>query len=229
MSFILYIDDDMMSFLKGGHLLPKPTFFNLPQDKKDNLLHAVEKEFSRVPLYEASIANIVKTARIPRGSFYQYFKDKEDAYFYLLNEQVEEKKAKFIQSLKEYDGDLFEAVTQIFKLSIKENPNDQGIQFLKNTFLNMTHEIEEKFNQIFNVNGTVEQFAEIKQLIDTDDLNIHNREELFHLMQIISMVIFHNLIEKYAKDLTYEEAVNNFSMKMKLLKSGLIKNNGNLH
>src|SRR5690625_3028566 len=216
-----------MSLLKGGHPLPKPTFFNLTQDKKDNLLHAVEKEFSRVPLYEASIANIVKTARIPRGSFYQYFKDKEDAYFYLLNEQVEEKKAKFIQSLKEYDGDLFEAVTQIFKLSIKENPNDQGIQILKNTFLDMTHEIEETFKQMINVNRTVEQLAEIKQLIDTDVLNIHNREELFHLMQIISMVISHNLIEKYAKDLTYEEEVNNFSMKMNCLRSRLFNNNGN--
>ncbi|MFK4998922.1 TetR/AcrR family transcriptional regulator [Bacillus sp. N9] len=38
------------------------------------------------------MANIVKEAGIPRGSFYQYFEDKEDAFFYLLNELTQENK-----------------------------------------------------------------------------------------------------------------------------------------
>ncbi|WP_240452190.1 TetR/AcrR family transcriptional regulator [Virgibacillus sp. YIM 98842] len=61
--------------------MPKQTFFNLPEDKKTILLDAVEKEFSRVPLFEASVANMVQDAGIPRGSFYQYFDNKEDAFF----------------------------------------------------------------------------------------------------------------------------------------------------
>lgn len=222
---MIRLSGDTLSLSKGGPLLPKPTFFNLPQDKKDNLVNAMVDEFSRVSLYEASIANIVKQARIPRGSFYQYFKDKEDAYFYLINEKVEEKRAMFVRFLQEFEGNLFEAVTKIFKESIADNTNDPGLKFLKNTYLNMTHEIEEKFNRIFNLNGSVEQFTEINQLINTRYLNINNREELFHLVQIVSMVIYHNLIEKYAKDLPFEESVNNFSIQMKLLKSGFIKHN----
>src|SRR5690625_5472893 len=70
-------------------VMPKPTFFNLPKKKRDHLIQAATDEFSRVPLNEASIANIVKNADIPRGSFYQYFEDKEDAFYYLLEQKME--------------------------------------------------------------------------------------------------------------------------------------------
>ena len=68
--------------------MPKLTFFNLPEMKRNKLIRAAEAEFSRVPLSQASISNIVKAAEIPRGSFYQYFENKEDAYYFLLEEYV---------------------------------------------------------------------------------------------------------------------------------------------
>ena len=61
--------------------MPKQTFFNLPEGKRKTLMNAAEKEFARVPLAKASISNIIKDANIPRGSFYQYFENKEDLYF----------------------------------------------------------------------------------------------------------------------------------------------------
>lgn len=223
LSFNLKVDVVTRCHFRGIKLLPKQTFFNLPKDKKDHLLYAVEKEFSRVPLYEASISNIVKTADIPRGSFYQYFEDKEDAYFYLLNEQVEAKKNQFLKCLQEHDGNVFDAVIQVFELALEGNPNDQELLFLKNAFLNMTHEIESKLNRIFNVDGSIDKIEEIDALIDKNNLNIKNDVELHHVMQIISMVIFRNLIEKYAHNLTYEQAIENFKIQINLLKNGLGK------
>lgn len=70
--------------MKGERKMPTQTFFNLPIDKQKRLLDAASTEFSRVPLTEASINNIIKLAEILRGSFYQYFKDKEDLYYYFL-------------------------------------------------------------------------------------------------------------------------------------------------
>lgn len=203
--------------------MPKATFFNLSQDKRDNLLAAVIKEFARVPLYEASVSNIVKTANIPRGSFYQYFEDKEDVYFYLLNQQIEKKRNQFLTCLKQCDGDLFAATTNIFELSVEDNPKKEGLHFLKNTFLNMTHEVEKNFSRVFTVNNSGDQFKDINSLINKSMLNITNNEELHHLMQMISMVIFHNLIEKYAHNLTYEQTMDSFSVQMNLLKNGIRK------
>ena len=57
--------------------MPKETFLRLSEDKKEKILSAAKKEFSRVTLEEVSIKNIVEDAEIARGSFYQYFEDKE--------------------------------------------------------------------------------------------------------------------------------------------------------
>lgn len=58
--------------------MPKETFFNLAEEKKEKIINAAKKEFKRVPLEQASIKNIVEDAGIARGSFYQYFESKED-------------------------------------------------------------------------------------------------------------------------------------------------------
>ena len=58
--------------------MAKQTFINLSEEKKKTITLAAKKEFSRVPLKDALVSNIVKDAAIPRGSFYQYFDNLED-------------------------------------------------------------------------------------------------------------------------------------------------------
>src|SRR5690625_786380 len=106
---------DTVSFVGGKWNMPKQTFFDLPQNKRDTLIQAAVKEFSRVPLHEASIANIVKEAEIPRGSFYQYFEGKEDLYYYLLNETSKRNSDRFISLLNEKNGDIFETFIESFQ------------------------------------------------------------------------------------------------------------------
>ena len=68
--------------------MPKDTFLNLSEDKKNKIINAAKKEFARVPIEEASIKNIVEEAEIARGSFYQYFESKEDLLKYILNSKA---------------------------------------------------------------------------------------------------------------------------------------------
>jgi len=64
--------------------VPTSTFFRLPEEKRQRLIDAAWEEFSRTSFSDASINRIIHEARIPRGSFYQYFADKEDLFWYLL-------------------------------------------------------------------------------------------------------------------------------------------------
>ncbi|HPR94614.1 MAG TPA: TetR/AcrR family transcriptional regulator [Syntrophomonadaceae bacterium] len=64
--------------------MPKDTFNNLSQEKKKRIFDAAVQEFSVRRFSDASINHIVKNAGIPKGSFYQYFADKEDIYLYML-------------------------------------------------------------------------------------------------------------------------------------------------
>ncbi len=81
--------------------MPKDTFLNLSEDKKNKIINATKKEFARVPIEEASIKNIVEEAEIARGSFYQYFESKEDLLKYILNSKAKNLEAFLKQSLQE--------------------------------------------------------------------------------------------------------------------------------
>lgn len=203
--------------------MPKQTFYKLPEDKRQTLIHAAEKEFSRVPLFEASISNIVKSAEIPRGSFYQYFEDKDDAFFYLLNDQAKKRRTIFVYLLKKYDGDIFDAMTEIFRITLQESNKEESLNFLRNAFLNMTHKIEDTFTRIFSDDEGDNQHQEISRLINKEQLNISGDEELFYVMQILTSVTIRNLIEKFAKELSDEAAMKNYAIEIKLLKKGLHK------
>jgi AcrR family transcriptional regulator len=71
--------------------MPKETFNNLPIEKQNILFNACVKEFSTVPYSQASINQIIKHANISRGSFYQYFNDKWDAYEMMFQRIGQEK------------------------------------------------------------------------------------------------------------------------------------------
>lgn len=87
--------------------MPTATFFRLPEEKRRRLIQASWTEVSQVRFSDISINRIITAARIPRGSFYQYFEDKEDLIRYLL----EDMRAYFIGLLRdilvEAEGDLF--------------------------------------------------------------------------------------------------------------------------
>ncbi len=71
--------------------MPTATFEHLPQEKKDRIIEAAINEFAEYRFADASINRIVKAAKIPRGSFYQYFSDKEDLYMLIINKIGKEK------------------------------------------------------------------------------------------------------------------------------------------
>lgn len=103
--------------------MPLSTFFNLTNEKKERVFLAGLKEFSRVPLEEVSVKNIVNTANIPRGSFYQYFEDKEDFLRYLINVARQKRGAKSLLANKEKIESIFKLIYSVaqYELSCFDN------------------------------------------------------------------------------------------------------------
>lgn len=65
--------------------MPLQTFFNLPEEKRKQILEIAIDEFAENDYDSASISRIVARAGIAKGSFYQYFTDKQDLYSYLFH------------------------------------------------------------------------------------------------------------------------------------------------
>lgn len=64
---------------------PKPTFFNLPAEKRERIVRAAVAEFAASGYTRASLNTIVRKAGISKGSLYQYFEDKEALFLYLFD------------------------------------------------------------------------------------------------------------------------------------------------
>jgi AcrR family transcriptional regulator len=77
--------------------LPKQTFFNLPEDKRQAIIDIAIEEFANNDYNSASVSRIVAEAGIAKGSFYQYFDDKKELYLYLIDLGSQEK-AKFLET-----------------------------------------------------------------------------------------------------------------------------------
>ncbi len=75
--------------------MPKETFFNLPEEKRQQILDVAIDEFANRDYGSVSISRLVARAGIAKGSFYQYFENKEDLYIYLLQLIGEKKKEMF--------------------------------------------------------------------------------------------------------------------------------------
>lgn len=104
--------------------MPSSTFFNLAEPKRERLLAAARTEFARVPYPHASINQIIRIAGIPRGSFYMYFRDKDELFGFLLQEYIHRVTLLLAQSMERCGGDLFSLFPALFDdvLSSAQDP-----------------------------------------------------------------------------------------------------------
>ena len=95
--------------------MPKGTFLNLPQEKKDKIMEVAIDEFAQSSFQNASINRIVENAGIAKGSFYQYFEDKSDVFKYILNISTEKKLTYLNHILDKIDElEFFQAIRELY-------------------------------------------------------------------------------------------------------------------
>jgi len=106
--------------------MPNQTFFNLAEKKRQKITDLAIVEFAAADYDNASITNIVKQAKIAKGSFYQYFEDKKDLYLYLIG-LASQQRITFIQAAqaqlksKSRPKGFFEELRQMFVISTQFN------------------------------------------------------------------------------------------------------------
>lgn len=184
--------------------MPKQTFFNLSEEKKERLLNAAYQEFSQYSFSESSINRIIKLAQIPRGSFYQYFEDKQDLYLYFAGGMKDKLQATFLASLAKHQGDLFKTI----KVNIKDLQvnliNQDYTDFFRVSIENrdyrlLLREMHLRRSQQKNATGIKTDFLhQLYEATDLSKLKINNYEEFRTLNSLIMTALIHSLEVAYA-------------------------------
>ena len=199
--------------------MPKSTFYNLNKDKKEKIKKAIRNEFSKNPFSKASISNIIEEAQIPRGSFYQYFDDKEDALKYILDEVAQKERKKIIDILNRNSGDIFKTSIESFDYIVNKNISEKEIQFLKNIVQEIKEEnIDFQLPIRSNFKSTVENWN-----INTENLNIKTEEDLKYILRILFIVTKTQIMDVILKRISKEKARENLIKQIQILKEGMTK------
>lgn len=199
--------------------MPKSTFYNLNKDKKEKIKKAIKNEFSKNPFSKASISNIIEEAQIPRGSFYQYFDDKEDALKYILDEVAQKERKKIIDILNRNSGDIFKTSIESFDYIVNKNISEKEIQFLKNIVQEIKEEnIDFQLPIRNNFKSNVENWN-----INTENLNIKTEEDLKYILRILFIVTKTQIMDVILKRISKEKARENLIKQIQILKEGMTK------
>ena len=123
------------------------TFLNLKKEKKDRIIEAAKKEFSRVPLDKALVSNIIRDSKIPRGSFYQYFENIDDLFIYIIDEM----RKKVLESYQDVvTGDeYFDVLKKNFYKALTIFENGENKQFNLNIYMSFIN-LEMKGSSFLN-------------------------------------------------------------------------------
>lgn len=211
--------------LKGDVRLPTQTFFNLSEEKRNRLIYAAMEEFSKKSLNQASINTIIKKACVSRGSFYQYFENKEDLFFYIMKLVKTDSERLLVEEIIKADGDLFIGVRKYFPkllLSVMETPN---ADFFKQLFLHLDYRTSKEV--------TPEQLREYEEgkvtrkdvfsHVDRDQLKANTDEKLLCLVNFIVSMMMQEIVEGYAKERSRKEIYFYFCQKLNWVEHGARK------
>lgn len=168
--------------------MPTQTFFRLPQEKRERLTRAAWEEFSSVRFSEASINRIVRAARIPRGSFYQYFADKDDLFLYLLDTLYDACIALAADALRAAEGDLFDAAPLVFDRLFTGETRDkvaQGMELLRrNDTLDLSQHLFER----------ARNFPRLDELLCQAELGSLRQSDAPFLRDVVTLLIFNLML-----------------------------------
>ncbi|TLG74213.1 TetR/AcrR family transcriptional regulator [Culicoidibacter larvae] len=117
--------------------MPTATFYNLPAEKKAAIIASAEHEFSQYNFYDASINRIIKSAGIPRGSFYMYFENKEDLFFYLLAKVRNKLFIQLAPLIVKRRNDILGFYLELYDIVVEQIFSSRHKEFLLGVFINM--------------------------------------------------------------------------------------------
>lgn len=207
-------------FCGGDENMPTNTFMKLPEDKKNKIIKAAKKEFSRVSFEETSINKIIEEAEISRGSFYQYFFSKEDLLSYIMKKDIDIIDNTIDKILKDSNGDIFEVFIYMYDKMSKHTCKEEA-EFHKRIF----ESIKTDQDIFFFLELEDDRNAKIKKLysrINQENLRVQNEEELIIVFEMLMGVTTKAVINSFKQD-SKQKAKQIYLKEIDYLKNGILK------
>ena len=186
--------------------MPKSTFYNLNEGKREKIKKALKNEFTKQTFEKASISRIIEDANIPRGSFYQYFEDKEDALKYIIEDFLNDEKEKIKELLIQNEGDIFLTTLDLYSYFVDKNYHEQEVKLFQNIINKLRNENVNVYKNI-----KLKRFTDLKDMdtnncyINTSLLAIENDKDIEYMLRILTCILRAEIMDVIHKKVSKEE------------------------
>ena len=200
--------------------MPQQTFYNLTKQKRTKIFDAGFKEFSSNNYYNASINSIVNDASIPKGSFYQYFIDKDDFYWYIINRVLDEQILKYDKLLEGANGNFIKAEEHLFFHFAVLLENYKYRNLIRNVFDSSYYDIT---NSLISSGGV--DYDMIYGLISQKRAKIvkkMSKDEFVIVFSMMRNILNNSIITLISKDLTTKDAIHFYQTQVNFLLKGIL-------
>lgn len=203
--------------------MPKPTFFNLPEEKRNKILEEAVIEFRDNNYDAASINKIVERSGISKGSFYQYFNDKEDVYLYIMS-KIGEKKIEYLTPSMMNFSELsfYDALREMYRSAIEFALGNPDYLEIGNRMMRDNSGMMQKLRSTFSVKGDEMFISLLKKGQETGDIRLDLDLQMIAKMLIsMQMSIVEYYFEKH-RDKGYSmEIMDELDKFFDVLKNGI--------
>lgn len=206
--------------------MPTERFFHLPDEKKKMIREAAVKEFCRVPIEKASINKIVQNAEISRGSFYTYFKDKEDVLDYIFEDVVSQIQNFCKDFLLQTKGEFWELPRKMLDYTIEICETNKMFALAQgNSKSRVISLLLEKRDDLGHCQESINLWVkELYHLTDCSKLLVNNFNDFWDLFSLCTTNMVMTIGEIYQRGRDEEEAKRSFERRLDLIKHGAARN-----
>lgn len=192
--------------------MPSQTFFNLDKEKQEKLISAAKQAFINFDYDNVSINQIIATANIPRGSFYMYFKNKDELFEYIINLEKKHLYDAIKNSFIVNNGDMYNSFKYLYEKIVDYILEKNYQTIFKNVFI-----YYDRYKNQFNKPGYL-LYLEVASLINTDNLK---DEELKFIFIMLLHHLFISITYAINNDCLLDK--NQFIKKLNILCYGIYK------
>lgn len=197
--------------------MPSDTFFRLPDSKRARIMEAIKEEIARTAYEEFSINNVIRSCNISRGSFYQYFRNKEDIYLYLLYTCMEQFCEHARQVLEKTEGDYFASFDSTFRFAVRMLCYKDSRSFRYHLLSNVGLHEQLWRNSVYS--ETLEKVTQqLLSMVNTDRLHVQDQEELRTLSTILMTSAFRDAAMIFTQNANEAAVIAVFDQKLRLMR-----------
>ncbi len=197
--------------------MPKETFLNLSNEKRQAIIHVLLKNFSNQPISQVKVSAIVADMEMSRGAFYKYFEDLEDAYSFTIKHYSSQIHRGILNHIEAQKTNFFLGIENYLAWcsSLKTESNEwQAIKLLTSG-----NDLNNRIRRDFPDDSAM--LKEWFELLKLNHFTIDSKEEALSFLYFVMAIVMDTLTDFIANRWTKEQLIKEFRFKKKWIEEGV--------